>query len=1552
MVFNPNYRLQSDEERNKYLNQLYGGSPPSMDYYRQLGTQKRMNDEARKAAEKAAREREKEMEKAAEKAAEEQAVNDLLAQLSQTSPQQSAGSSRSSNKSGGGILDTLGGMVGSVGQMAGEGLKNAFQLLNPFDDVGMDEIRERTKRSQQEREKEKGYKDARNLAHSITGGATFGGLQNPDYVEDGAINTIGQLLGSLHPGARIVQGLQGTRAAANVTQGMGHGQRAAQRAKEGMTAGGIYGGLDAAASEMRDPNERNFGDHLRNIGLETAFGGVVDPAVGRLLDAIPSNRLVTRPGDEDLRPGQASSEARQRELLGLPEPQQRLPEPALELPRPTDPYDPTAMSRVNELFTMPTQASATSRMGNLEDIISLQDTRRQAQQADELLSSRQAEFEAQNQAEIQSSQARQAELQADYEEMRKAFIDEGVDPYTNEGAMNQALAEWDSVKKLRDDYDNIRKTVSKFKIPDLYREEYGSLVPRNFISRSSGSDIFDAAAEAGFPPGHEGALEFAQFLRNGVEAKKTRMKDLVPKEQVPESQIGQVRDVMDQTFPETEDAQALQRVIDAYDTQIEQLRNREFTSTEEYQSTQRIIQAMQQEIQSIQQRLVSMQQRPNPLADLGLLQPGNTARFADMPTAQPNPADAPRLMPETVPARPGMEPEMPPVANEPPMAPIDDPNAYTFDRGDGGIMENTNMGARDMAIQRTTDDLHGIKLSEEIANVESNMYRNARLTRGAGGAYEVYAKQTLEPAVRQLEQSGKLLDGNQYIMDKHLLRVKELNPEYRIPGGKSEEAMRANVARLENDPEIRAFSESVRQYQRGILDMLEEAEILSPEAKQELIENYPDYVPLFRSLQKKREKLTLDDVFQSYENISRGNVRKAIMELSEHGSENVTNRPIDNLVQYGINSYHAAFSNRAMKELSKLDGIKVNGKPLAKKVAPKTEKQYPKDNIVTFFENGQSVKYYVNDDIRRSLESLKGVTQFDEVANFFHGLAKIQRQSITANPLFSMRQIVRDIPQAWVVGDFSLFRDLIPAFMDSITQGRALGNSSMLNKFFEHGGGMSNMVSFDRSPFTAMQRASKKLKQRGITEVSKDNIVDFTKSWFDKIRNFNEALENTPKLAQFRATARRTGDMDQAAFDARDIMDFSRSGESVRTINRYAAFINATIQGRSKQFREMKRPEVWLKTAIAGALPSIGAYMAYNTYASEEQRRIINESPEWQRQTYWLIPDWNNENNVWRIPKPYEVAMLSSTPIEFMLYNDDKVGTEPKDALVEWFNQAIFVDPSLNPLTPAYELATGVDTFTGQPIVPTAEQGLPAGEQYDVRTNPIARGISSLTGGNVSPRNIEHALEGYLPMLSATAGDLVGGAMDKAGLSQNPAPTGTRRVPFLDDFRIRGENYQANTLIGEAHTAQEEVQNLRGQTMDDGQLFPYNNAYRAMNQVTQRDSELASQIRRIDNDPNLSADEKAVRRQALLQERNANVRGANEAGLTSSDEADLASAERRWSGLGAENTRTEYERVIVAQLVQNGIPEVDALELMERAKAADWDMQRLASEVANLVRNR
>ena len=73
-------------------------------------------------------------------------------------------------------------------------------------------------------------------------------------------------------------------------------------------------------------------------------------------------------------------------------------------------------------------------------------------------------------------------------------------------------------------------------------------------------------------------------------------------------------------------------------------------------------------------------------------------------------------------------------------------------------------------------------------------------------------------------------------------------------------------------------------------------------------------------------------------------------------------------------------------------------------------------------------------------------------------------------------------------------------------------------------------------------------------------------TWIEK---GNNAVEQFPRLAEFISTMEKTGDIDQAMYNAAEITtNFKRGGDWTKAANRNGVtFLNASVQGFSKQIR-------------------------------------------------------------------------------------------------------------------------------------------------------------------------------------------------------------------------------------------------------------------------------------------------------------------------------------------------------------------------------------------------
>jgi hypothetical protein len=117
------------------------------------------------------------------------------------------------------------------------------------------------------------------------------------------------------------------------------------------------------------------------------------------------------------------------------------------------------------------------------------------------------------------------------------------------------------------------------------------------------------------------------------------------------------------------------------------------------------------------------------------------------------------------------------------------------------------------------------------------------------------------------------------------------------------------------------------------------------------------------------------------------------------------------------------------------------------------------------------------------------------------------------------------------------------------------------------------------------------------------------------LRLLSEFIENSTRVGEFR---RAYDDYikqgftpevarEKAAFDARDVtVDFSRAGSYIRELNKYKAFLNATIQGNNKLWETAKSNPKKMAFLLMGTALSFIALEMYNK--NDEEIQAINNN--------------------------------------------------------------------------------------------------------------------------------------------------------------------------------------------------------------------------------------------------------------------------------------------------------------------------------------------------------
>lgn len=320
-----------------------------------------------------------------------------------------------------------------------------------------------------------------------------------------------------------------------------------------------------------------------------------------------------------------------------------------------------------------------------------------------------------------------------------------------------------------------------------------------------------------------------------------------------------------------------------------------------------------------------------------------------------------------------------------------------------------------------------------------------------------------------------------------------------------------------------------------------------------------------------------------------------------------------------------------------------------------------------------------------------------------------------------------------------------------------------------------------------------------------------------------ELAETGTRLGLFRtfadeAKARGLDEMEaalEAAWRARDYLDFDRRGSGIGALARIIPFFNVSLQGTDKFARHMIAP-LSGKTAgelggaaidavplVRHALMPVAKRMLGNRLSVEESRDLGTAVKAWARlaglitasislyalqsrhedqdeistttrATHWMIK--TGERWV-AVPKPFEFGAfvnLGEAAYDAMVRKDPTAGARWVDSLY-----STLLPPSVmegNPAISSYfEIKTNTNFFTGAPIVPEQLQGVEPFLQYTARTSAFSKQMGEAF--NISPAIADHLITAHLGSWGRSALSLYDLAQpDAPGFAWDDAPISRRFI--------------------------------------------------------------------------------------------------------------------------------------------------------------------------------
>lgn len=609
---------------------------------------------------------------------------------------------------------------------------------------------------------------------------------------------------------------------------------------------------------------------------------------------------------------------------------------------------------------------------------------------------------------------------------------------------------------------------------------------------------------------------------------------------------------------------------------------------------------------------------------------------------------------------------------------------------------------------------------------------------------------------------------------------------------------RVNIAEMEaKHPSFAAAAEKVYDWNRALWDKKLDAGLITGSQHADGLK-IVDYVPGLRHFDEAEAKMPARGA---------GRTGKGAMVRRFEGSDRDVVNPIDSLVADAYETAMTIARNDTVKALARLGDLAGNGAGRFVERIPRTQAtavvadtdqileqmarelglsrrdaQTIRDAIVdlapgadlpeqlkTFkqaltTERGEAIVWYreggelvplrlADGKFGREMVGALNVMTRDEKTFLLDVLAKpgaVLRLGITTHPTFLVANFVRDqMVTAILFGKpFQRVGLSLRGFADDLLGAEAA-------KSYIRAGGISGGAS------SALLSEARVGRDTGAATLSG---VRYRFGTFKGLIEATESAETASRLGNFgvffkEARARGLSDWEasfEAAYRARDVLDFDRRGSATMAISRIIPFLNASVQGLDKAARELVVP---MAKRLSG-----------NLLTAEEERQLANSTKAWGRlaaatvgtlglwalvsrhpdadeidprvrATHWVIPhpggDWI------AVPKPFELAAilnLGEFAWDAWAKRDPTAAERYLSGLYD-----VLSPPSLlegNPLLKtAYEAKANIDFFTGRPIVPDEMAALEPWLQYNSRTSTLAKTLGE--AANVSPLKIDHVITGF-----------------------------------------------------------------------------------------------------------------------------------------------------------------------------------------------------------------
>ena len=538
-------------------------------------------------------------------------------------------------------------------------------------------------------------------------------------------------------------------------------------------------------------------------------------------------------------------------------------------------------------------------------------------------------------------------------------------------------------------------------------------------------------------------------------------------------------------------------------------------------------------------------------------------------------------------------------------------------------------------------------------------------------------------------------------------------------------------------PAFKQVFDEYQKYNQGLVKFMKDTGVISDAEAKIWTQNW-DYIPFYRQMDG--ETTAGPKVFSSIAGVGKPKALK--------GSEEALADFMETVVRNSRAAIESGMKNEAARRVIR-DMLRLNQGRLVPAGTSGAD-------IVTMKENGVTKHYQVDDPLL--VESLKGLNL--PQLPFLEVLAmpsNILRNLVTKDPGFMIANLARDSMQAWVTSGTNLtplvdtFKQAGKVLAGMSPEAEALAKAGLFGGFDF----ANDIQSSSRAVEKELRKRSKDFKPQEIA------MMPLSKMW-ELLDKGSTASDVATRAEVYKRVLKETGSEAEAIYQAMEVMNFSRKGNSalIRILTAVVPFLNARIQGLDVLYRSgfgkmaTQNREAMQKAFITRSLVIFGLSCMYWVLASDTDEYKTAEQET--RDNYWIF------GNV-RIPIPFEIGTLFKVFPERILeyFFGQDTGADLKESIIRNITSTLAFNPIPQALLPIVENTANYSFFTGKPIVGMGLEGLEPKFQAGASTSILAQEIGKAT--NSSPAKIDNLIKGYTGTLGTYAAMMLDSVMRGEG---------------------------------------------------------------------------------------------------------------------------------------------------------------------------------------------